>query len=833
MNDRVITVSTAGSRNSKHWMPTKMKWSELVANLKAVRRGSETHAAYMKKSRDEQSELKDVGGFVGGTIYGGRRLKGSVTARDVVSLDMDSIKVPTKEVLGRVEALRVAACVYSTRKHEPENPRLRIIIGLSESVTPDQYQPISRKLAEMIGIEMCDPTTFEIHRLMYWPSASADSEFVYKYYDYPLCDPESILAMYGGNEAWKDVVRWPTVPGTAAKMESAGNKKGDPCEKPGIVGAWNRVHDVYDALENVLQGRYLPTDDPTRWTYCDGSTHGGAIVHDDGKFLYSYHSTDPTMGTLVNSWELCRIHLFGAQDKDAIIDPRHPDRSPSGKAMKDFAAKDAAVMDDLARRDLESATADFSAASDSSDGVKPVEKIVDVEWMRELKRDENGNLKTVQENFIHILRNDPNLQGIGYNTMTYSIQVKPDFNPPWKRTSSLSWTDTDDASCRNYIAMVYHISGKDKVSDAIMGVAVENSFDPIIEKFESLPEWDNEPRLDSILIDYLGAEDSEYTRSVTAKTFMAAVARQYHPGKKFDTVLTLVGPQGVGKSTFFSTFGMEWFADGLTLTDMRDKSGAEKLQGRMIMEMGELVGMRKAEEESIKSFLSCKDDWYRSAFGKTAISHPRRCIVVATTNAESGFLRDITGNRRFWPVPITGEGWLGTVHDINQNIIDLVWAEAKARYLAGETLYIDDDEVQAQAVAAQREATEVDERAGFVRLYLDRLLPENWEDMSINERKSWLNNDFGENKGTVRREYVSAIEVWVECFGRDKSDMKRSDSVDINRILSSFVEWDRNGPGTKSLGPYGVQRVFTRNDIVSISTGQRAQKSGFVVGLKH
>lgn len=158
-----------------------------------------------------------------------------------------------------------------------------------------------------------------------------------------------------------------------------------------------------------------------------------------------------------------------------------------------------------------------------------------------------------------------------------------------------------------------------------------------------------------ILIDYFGAADSKYTRAVMRKTLAAAVARIYEPGKKFDSVLILNGPQGVGKSTFFSKLAGDWFSDSLTLTDMKDKSGAEKLQGYWILELSELNGMKKADVETVKSFITRQDDKYRASYGVNVESHLRQSIIVGSTNAESGFLRDITGNRRFWPVRIGGD----------------------------------------------------------------------------------------------------------------------------------------------------------------------------------
>ena len=137
---------------------------------------------------------------------------------------------------------------------------------------------------------------------------------------------------------------------------------------------------------------------------------------------------------------------------------------------------------------------------------------------------------------------------------------------------------------------------------------------------------------------------------------MAAVARIYKPGVKFDSILVLNGPQGMGKSTFFAILGKQWFSDSLSISDMRDKTAAEKLLGNWILEISEMNGIRKTEVEVVKSFVTRQDDKFRQAYGVNVESHPRKCIIVGSTNSEGGFLRDVTGNRRFWPVHVPGTG---------------------------------------------------------------------------------------------------------------------------------------------------------------------------------
>ena len=314
--------------------------------------------------------------------------------------------------------------------------------------------------------------------------------------------------------------------------------------------------------------------------------------------------------------------------------------------------------------------------------------------------------------------------------------------------------------------------------------------------------------METLFIDYFGADDSRYTRAVSRKSMIAAVARIYRPGVKFDCVPILNGPQGIGKSTFFAKLAGEWFSDSLTLTDMKDKAGPEKLQGYWILELGELAGMRKTDVETVKSFISRVDDKYRASYGVNVESHPRQCIIVGSTNAESGFLRDITGNRRFLPIRVNGgsakKPWQMTEEDVRQ-----IWAETLVLYRKGEKLYLEGEEA-VLAVEEQSQAMEADEREGLVRTYLETLLPDNWDSLSLYERKSYLSGgDFGgKPDGKNKREYVCNMEIWCECFGKEAAAMKPTDSYAIAAIMKKISGWSKCGVRRFSL--YGVQRGYMR-----------------------
>ena len=177
--NRKLQISTAGTRKATHWPKSEIMWSEFAEKLKTPVRGTETLEQYLALPKSQQDDLKDVGGFVGGTFAGDRRKAANVTGRDLITLDLDNIPVgQTEDILRRVDGLGCAAVVYSTRKHSGYTPRLRVIIPVDRTGTADEYEPAARKLASLIGIEFCDPTTFEASRLRYWPSCSSDSQYV-------------------------------------------------------------------------------------------------------------------------------------------------------------------------------------------------------------------------------------------------------------------------------------------------------------------------------------------------------------------------------------------------------------------------------------------------------------------------------------------------------------------------------------------------------------------------------------------------------------------------------------------------------------------------------
>lgn len=790
-----LLIATGRSRYEKEWKNKTMPWSALLSRLAKSMETPETHAEYMKMNKEQQDKIKDIGGFVGGHLKDGRRKTGCVVARQLLTLDLDFPPAEFWDDIVNNLEIDSALAVYSTHKHTAAKPRYRLIMPLDREVTPDEYEAIARKIAEKIGIDYFDDSTFQPTRLMYWPSHSVDVEPFFQYYDAPFLAADSILAEYPD---WTDTSYWPESSRMAGIRKRQADKQGDPLAKKGIVGAFCRTYTITQAIAKFLPDVYTQTAKENRYTYAAGSTAAGLVVYDGDVFAYSNHSTDPAGGQLCNAFDLVRLHKFGH------LDDGHEDKSgrdaPSYKAMATFASEDQSVSLTLANDTRARAVLDFEADLPEDD--------TDDSWKAKLVRGENGDVKPLITNAVLILENEPALQGIRYNELSNGIEVKGKL--PWPRPNKY-WRDADDAQLYTWVADRYGVQfPENRFSKALTTVTDKRRFNPLREYVQQLPEWDGVPRADTLLIDYLGAPDTEYTRVVTRKTLVGAIQRVLQPGCKFDTVLVLDGKPGIGKSTLLRKLGGKWFSDSLSLADTRDKTAAEKLQGVWIMEIGEMQGTRKADVDIMKGFISRQVDEYRAAYGRVVERHPRTCIICGTTNSTTGFLRDTTGNRRFWPVTVNGGGRL-SVWDMTEDTRAQIWAETMILVAEGETSYLD-AAMELEAAKMQREAIEYDDREGEVIDYLETLLPADWYSWDMAKRVDFFQQrDVLDVKVdcTMRRTKVCAREIFCECWGRPKNAWKRQDGYDIAGIMARIPGWEKTGREARVPG-YGHQRVYTR-----------------------
>ena len=789
--DGEITIATGASRTAAKWKNKTIAWGDFLDQLKETTRTRETLAEYRAMSKAKQDGVKDVGGYVGGWLKQGKRKAENLEHRSILTLDAD---FATIDLLDSVALFYgCAAAIYSTHKHTKDNPRLRLLVPLTRKVTGDEYQAAARMLAQDLGMDLFDDTTYQPTRLMYWPSTSTDGEYYFNFSDGPWLDPDTLLARYPD---WRDTSYWPESSRAATVRHNAAKHQGDPLEKPGVVGAFCRTYTIEDAIEAFLPDKYTKCDLPNRYTYTGGSTAGGLVIYDDERFAYSNHATDPISGRLCNAFDLVRVHLFGEQDAEASEDTPI-NRMPSFTAMVDLARNDDKTKLALAKERIDKAREDFDIPEDENPA-----------WMTQLETDKRGFPEQTIQNVFIILTNDIMLKGaLAFNAFKDRLVCINDL--PWKevtdRVNGDAWTDADDSELRRYIELAYHITGKERIMDAVSSVARSNTIHPVKDYLRGL-EWDRTERLDTLLVDYLNAEDSEYTRAVTRKAFTAAVARIMHPGCKFDYVLVLAGPQGRGKSTLINRMSNGWFTD--SLAGIGTKEAYEGIQGFWLVELGELAAMRKTEIEVTKNFISKQVDSYRAPYGRRVEDHKRQCVFFGTTNS-SAFLRDDTGNRRFWPVRL-GEGdpartvW----NDLTPDVVAQLWAEAITRYEGGEPLTLG-SKLEAYAIEQQSAFTEDDPRAGEVQAYLDTPLPADWGGKDKADRRMWLSDDFNRGVGTVHRDRVCVAEVWQECFGKDSGSLKRQDTNELLAVLRQMPGWKEN-PKKQKCGPYGTQKCFDR-----------------------
>lgn len=793
-----LAIATGENRRTRVWKNTEITWGKLKKKLSAEYRTYEEVSEYNKMTREAKARVKDIGGFVGGELKNGKRGSGYVISRSVVTLDAD---YATPELWDDIELVtEYEMLCYSTHSHTDAKPRLRIIVPLARKVTPDEYEAIARKIADQFGMDYFDDTTYQASRLMFWPSTPKNGDWFTAEVEGPILDPDKILDSYTD---WSDTSFWPESSRMGTTRKKTASKQGDPLAKDGIVGAFCRTYTIQDAIEKYLPSEYVESNIPDRYTYTGGSTAAGLVIYEE-KFSYSNHSTDPTSGKLCNAFDLVRIHKFGDLDEKTKEDTPS-NRLPSWDAMIKLATSDKEVRGVLGKEKLRAAKLEFGMPEEEVNA-----SVADTKWLSEMTCNKQGKYLSTIDNMLKVIEHDPNLSGLGGRNVfmdKYEVLAKL----PWNRPDTPLWTDLDDASIRHYLEHVYDMEGRQKIQDATAMAFEGHSFHPVKDYLEA-QSWDGVKRAETILVDYLGADDNEYTREITRKVLAAAVARIYNPGCKFDYMLTLIGDQGIGKSMLFNVLAADWFSD--TLTNVNGKEAYEALDGVWIMEMAELSALRKSDREAIKNYISKQSDTYRKAYGRNTTINKRQCIFIGTTN-DAEFLNDDTGGRRFWIVEAHPENGNKMVwEDLDEEERGQIWAEAVEIYKAGENINSLSPEVKKEALRQQESHSENNSLVGLLEKYLEMGVPSDWKDYTLFERVQWTSaaEEFRQTKteGELSpRDKVSAIEVWCEAMGKNFADMSNRQAKTINECLAKIPGWERSQTPSK-FGPYGSQRGFIK-----------------------
>lgn len=638
----------------------------------------------------------------------------------------------------------------------------------------EEYEPIARKIASFIGMEIMDKSTFEPSRLMYWPSCSRDSEFIFKYSDKPFASCDGILGLYSD---WKDRSEWPKIQDETEIIKREISRQKDPLEKENIVGAFCRVYNIYRAIETFLQDVYEAGNAEDKFTYIQGSVANGATVYDDGKYLYSFHATDPASRILCNSFDLVRIHKFGYLDAE-VKEGTPTNRYPSYVEMCKFALADEEVERLFETEKIKKAREEFSSEIQISNA----QENDDVQWRTKklTKSGSTGLIERTINNAVTILENDNLLKNrLIFDRFSNRFLIK---NPmPWGRKGEVYpklWSDSDDAELRAYFERFYDgFKSTSSINDALAILKNRKSINVAKEYFEGLL-WDGVSRLDTLIIDYLGAEDTDYVRQVTRKSLVAVVARAItEKAVKFDNMVILTGKQGIGKSTLLSKLAGEWFTDNIV--DFNSKDTLLLLQNCIIVEVPELQGFNKADSNRLKQFLGQKTDKYRAPYERREEEHPRHCVFFGTTNDDE-FLRDSTGNRRYWPIEVGKNKIKKSIFKDLEREKDQIWAEAVIKFLAGEPLYLEGDVLKV-AEEEQKARLIVDPWESIIFEYLERKIPKDWFDRGVEAQKNyWMFSTDEENKDLIERDRICASEILTVCLNIEP---KRQSSIDRKRVI--------------------------------------------------
>ena len=786
------TLSVGGSVRATDWKREEWTLAKFIDKLANPRRTAETTAEYAAMDKSERSARKDVGGYVGGTLKGTRRAKGEVESRSLITLDLDEVTVPLEEALAQIErALPYFYIVHPTHSHTPNAPRLRIILPLARPVSPEEYTAIARGLEADIGLEWFDPSTDQPERLMFWPSAPRDMDYdaAFVVHEGPLVVGAEVLARY---DDWRDARQWPNAahqPALPRADEGDAESLQDPREKPGLVGAFCRAYSVPEAIAAFLPEVYTPGDAPDRYTYAAGSTANGLVIYDGGLACYDNHSTSPASGKRLNAFDLVRLHKFGALDAGSRT--KNPTKLPSYAAMLALVKDDARVKQAL-----------FGEEED---------------WKSLLEYDGRGHVAKTINNIFLILTHDPAFAGKLYHDV-FSLRNMVAGALPWNDDDQpRDWSDEDTAGLRLYLEAQYDgLSGKDIIETALTNAFQAQKKHPVRDWLNALPLWDGIPRAEKVFIDCLGAEDTQLNRVLTMTLLVAAVSRVMTPGIKFDQMIVLSGPQGIGKSSLIRLLCPEegWFND--SLYELKDKDTFMSLQGSWMVEIPELAGFNKAMIESVKAFLSKNSDKYRPPYGKRSVVVERQCVFWGTTNNRF-FLGDITGERRNWPVACGVQPQTKDVHSDLPREREQIWAEVMAYYHAEVSLVLS-PELERIANEKRADFSEEDPLLDTVRAFLEKPLPSDWAEREIEARRRWLRQveSCPSGQKTFQRKRVTGLEFCVEELGRPLTEVRKADVREVNNILANLPDWELSPERLSLDKAYGGRRpskTFVRKRI--------------------
>ncbi|WAX17508.1 hypothetical protein PM116P4_00041 [Parabacteroides phage PM116P4] len=784
MEEKFI-ISEAVSAVSKTWKPKEYTWDEFVAKLSVPVITSETYKEFMSKSKADQSKIKDRGAFVGGELSGGNRNAKNLLSRSVLTLDIDFGNLQFPETFAK--ATGFACVIHGTHKHSENTPRYRVIAPLSREVNRDEYEALARKVAEVTDIELYDKTTFQYERCMFYPTVSSDVEYFFvEYLGEPL-DVDHWLGMY---EDWTDVTSWARHEDEAKAVRTCVTEVEMPELKSGLIGEFCRAYTIEEGIETFLSDVYKPSEDTAdRYTYLAGESANGLQVFDHSR-AFSYQQSDKISdGRAYNIYDLVRVHKFGYLDKDGEV-------KRSKEAMEELINDDPKVK---ANRGKEFTLKAMKVGGMTQEQIKEikagVDVIIDVEKLTldNLQRAKNGTCFPTSQNLAIIFTCDPvvGLGAIRENTFTHNFEFAPNRLPSWT-DGTLAIDDVDMQHIRNYIDRVYGIANPKKIDDQLAVAARANGYHPVQEYLREL-KWDGKPRVETALIEYLGADDNIYTREATRVMLVGAVKRIMQPGCKFDTAMILVGSQGVGKTHFISSLAHnpKWFSN--SLTELGSTRSQEAIQGLWLIELAELSAVKKSDTNDVKNFLTRENDQFRGAYKSKVAYYPRQCVFFGSTN-EVDFLTDRTGSRRFFPIHVKNIGRTADLYtsEFEVEFVDQLWAEAFYMYQHKVSTLLS-QEAEDKANEVRKSYVPVSTYEDDILKYVDMDIPTCWyDDMNSYARREYF-EAYPVSKGQytefMKMKYVLTKDICVEALGFGTREHKACHREEVATVLTVSEKW--------------------------------------------
>lgn len=784
---KTITLFTYPNLTTPVGKRLDLTWEEIARRCTVPTRRDHTMAQYRSMDNATRRKVKEAPAFLGARSTDGRRRKDSIEAYTLICLDMDSCPVNAPaDLCGELTAMGVQAVLYSTHSSTPFSPRLRLIINPSRELTAREYPKVCRAIADRLthacGADrqqeaMFDPSAWAGAHIFFWPTCPSDAVFVGERVDGEPLDVDALL----GQEQPAGSRPRPAEDSRSGRIRTCRERQGTSPQE-----VFDRVFTVTEAIDRFLPDIYRFNGAANRYDYLPGEGVAGLVILDE-RTAFSHHGSDPAAGHPLSPYMIVGIH-------------RHGMGFGRGKARQ-RAAMDRWVM----------TLPEVRQAMLHARGMRPGE-----EWLLDMETDTRDRYLSTRSNVRLILGGDPAVAGAFYlDTFAHRLMYRPDrlFGGEKRGDNGAGagsdrprpWGDAEDARLRCWLEKEYGITGRDLIADAMVVAAGNVPVHPVREYLDSL-HWDGTPRLDRVLVDILGAADNELNRYMTRMFFVAAVARVMEPGCKFDYCPVLRGRQGIGKSMVLSIMGGEWFTDALI--DLRDKDGLMVLQGRWIVEMGELKALKKAEDYDAKAFLTVLEDRFRPPYGRNMVDYPRQCVFAATTNEEF-FLKSSEGNRRFVPIECHGTTAYSSVPEALEalrGMRDQLWAEAVAVWRDGMELWLP-DYLETQARERQTQVNE--DRDDPLRDAIDQFIstpqPADWYKYSVASRMSWYRHPHDDRSlaGCRLPKRVSVHEVLQEVLGARPSDRDYYlKARKLGKYLNELPGWRHIGTSRHTYGLY-------------------------------